>query len=397
MAITDENTVLILGAGTSVVFGMPLGGGLIGQIAAQIGEENRKLYELASSKVRHSYYSILNDTLHNNKGILKFPIHAAIFLKYKDDFKEQKEKLVQLLRYLEGQTSETIDDFIVENPSYAELSKICISAIFLKKLYTLNSSINGNSLIRLGRSQRGFGVRDGNLIAHDSDLTTELWRERNWVHLLINIVRQGVHSGKVTSENKVQIITFNYDVILEHVLDEQFSNTELMQGKDWRNYFEIIHPHGKCAPWKEDVFKGADLINKWAEGIHVINQDYVSEDIQSARNRAKEMIANAREIYAAGFAFAGPNCKMLGLKREALSKASQGLTGPHKTTYVKFNREIFICNYDGNIGLSMAVKKLQQESESRTPQIIVTEQTGDYDKPLGVADWIKIGVLGELP
>lgn len=200
-----------------------------------------------------------------------------------------------------------------------------------------------------------------------------------------------MHDQTITPENRVQIITFNYDMVLEHILDKQFANSELMEGKDWRNYFEILHPHGKCMPLESVVSDVSQLIIKWAEGIHVINQDAVPENIQSARDRAKEIILSAREIYAAGFAFAEPNCKMLGLKKDVLLQAHR-----IKSSVPLYQRSINVCNFDKNLGLSLAVDKLRHSSLSRGT-INVEEQKSLTDKPLGVADWIRMGVLGELP
>ncbi len=46
MAITDENTVLVLGAGVSVSFGLPLGGELINQISSILKIEKSIFFQM---------------------------------------------------------------------------------------------------------------------------------------------------------------------------------------------------------------------------------------------------------------------------------------------------------------------------------------------------------------
>ena len=56
----------------------------------------------------------------------------------------------------------------------------------------------------------------------------------------------------VNPENKINIVTFNYDTILARAV-VQFSNSQMMQGKDYRDYVEIVHMHGECGELNEPV------------------------------------------------------------------------------------------------------------------------------------------------
>jgi len=198
------------------------------------------------------------------------------------------------------------------------------------------------------------------------------------VHLLINIVRQGLRSGKVSEQNKVNIITFNYDKILEYVLEKQFSNTE-SNYPNYKNFFRIVHVHGECGQLLETEFDPAKACAEWANGIHVIQESSVPEIVSSARQQASEIISESKEVYFCGFSFAGPNCKMLGLSQ------NNG----------NFNRVFFVNNYSGNVGISKAVQKF--ERKTTVPSTVVEEESGSLERPLGVSAWIKLGSLGELP
>ena len=68
------------------------------------------------------------------------------------------------------------------------------------------------------------------------------------MHLLINIAREGVRTEAINFENKIKIVTFNYDMVLEYILEKQFSNVSndlIPEGNDWADYIEIAHVHGR--------------------------------------------------------------------------------------------------------------------------------------------------------
>ena len=206
--------------------------------------------------------------------------------------------------------------------------------------------------------------------------------------MLINIIRHGIRAGTVSEENKVKIITFNYDKILEYVLEAQFSNTEASY-PHYSDYVEIIHVHGECgkidAPHKSNP---AQICLEWAEGIHVVNEPEVPKNIKQKRKRkiAQGLVQSARELYFCGFSFSGPNCRLLKLD----TPASQF---PDRT--------ITVCNYDGNVGISKSVKRYENSVNSGVNVGRLTthieEEKGTPDSPLSVVDWLRLGHLGELP
>ncbi|PHR91333.1 MAG: hypothetical protein COA69_12545 [Robiginitomaculum sp.] len=381
MAITDKNTVLVLGAGVSAPFGLSLGGGLMTEISKQLNAEKQSL-----SSDETEMWGVLRPLKRaatNASGFYKMPLHGAIASKHLSDQGALNDKGVEddlraidgLITLLNEQTSETIDDFIVENSSCAELVKVCIAALFLKSCYRFGKT--RGEVHPFSARQLSFGKGGES--------------ERNWIHLLINIIRQGIHEKTVSSENKIQIITFNYDKILEFVLDKQFSNTELLVGKDYRDYIDIIHVHGECGDLKDVEPSPAKVSCDWAGGIHVVNED-VPEQIKKQRNKAREIIRTAKELYFCGFSFSGPNCRLLGLDMPSKEVRS---------------RTMFACNYDGNVGVLRAVKKYEvsygfippmaEMDEKYYAETTIDVVGGSVENPLSVSDWLKMGHLGELP
>lgn len=384
MAITDRNTALILGAGVSVPFGLPLGGHLIDCISNNLKEEFKKLEVAAERNFERSSFQYLLRSTNDAKYFSEIPTLGAIAHKYLvpdgssfkiDSLNTEFERLKTLNTLLDDQTSETIDDFIVENPSFAEITKICIAAEFVKRLYDFSSSSNSLSL-------RPVSMRNAkNRIKQDSGRWHAI-KSRNWIHLLINIVRHGIRADKVSCENKVKIITFNYDQILECVLDKQFRNTEFGNDENgyqsWDNYIEIIHPHGQCGDLEDNILNPSKTILRWANGISVVNEDSVSDTIGLERKKARDTIFECKEIYACGFSFSGPNQRLLGLDIDRK---------------VGYHPLVSFCNYDSNIGLSKSVSRMKWLGQSKR----IEEESGSHDSPLGVSDWLKLGSVGELP
>lgn len=367
MTITGSDSVLILGAGVSAPFGLSLGGDLISGVSKAIGKETGAL-EVMSYLGSIDMLKIFNSPADSNTNFSRFPIHCTmarpLFMESSTyvaakALNEERKKLVELERLLDGQTSETIDDFIVENPSHAPLTKICIASLFVQACYALE----------VGSTQvRPFSSRH-----FPPNLDTS---SRNWVHLLINIIRQGIRSGSVSSDNKVKIITFNYDKILEYVLKKQFSNTEASYSH-YADYIEIIHVHGECGELEDTLsYNPAEICQQWAEGIHVVHEKNVPKDVVRNRALAKKAIRSANELFFCGFSFSGPNCRLLGLDSLNVSRG---------------NILISYCNYDGNVGVSKTVKKFEKR------RVIIEEATGSIERPLGVTDWLMQGHLGELP
>jgi len=369
MAITDINSVLVLGAGVSAPFGLSLGGDMISAVSNAIRTELKRADSEVGSVIS-TLEGSLGSAVNWNSKFHKYPILGAVASSSWDsenskfnmaNVNSEIENLRELKNLLGDQTSETIDDFIVENPSFARLTKICIASLFLTSCYKFTA--NSESAPISSFSQRHLRPNSVGSI-------------RNWVHLLINIIRQGIRSGAVSTENKVKIITFNYDTILEYVLEKQFSNTEAGYSH-YSDYVDIIHVHGECGALEDSLnHSAAKTCLEWAEGIHVINEKNVPKEVKRKRELARDAVQQANELYFCGFSFAGPNCRLLGLN---------SLAKPSGRVLISF------CNYDGNIGVSKAVKKFERR------RVNVEEVAGSTEKGLEVSDWLRQGNLGELP
>ena len=393
MALTDENSVLILGAGVSAPFGLPVGSRLIDTIAENLNEqlENYSLYAGDKGFSVSDFLPVKGYKIFSN-----YPYLEPLLWKAKDPDSELKDlvndrdfedglyselKIMEKLSgLLQNQTSDSIDDFIVMNEAYADHVKICIAAEFIKALYMRYFHTDYNLVGLDERSlslPAGYKRPDGEIQKND---------ERNWIHRLINLIRLGVIEGKVTPENKVRIITFNYDTILEYVLEKQFLNTEYFeklkkkkpdQKISYEDYIEIIHVHGQCGKLEKKLEIPSKTCWEWAQGIHVIRETSgrLNTDVAKNQRRIPILIKYAAEIYAAGFAFAKANTDLIGLAE-----------GPPEE-----DRTIYYNNYSGDIGLRNAASKFEEMDPMYCQSQVIEEPK------IGVSDWIGVGTLGELP
>jgi hypothetical protein len=366
MSIVEPGSVLILGAGSSADFGLPLGGQLIDIIKTVTLETEQKHGRWGEMEDRPTLWSA--DLLRPSVG-LENPIGALLNYQYlapirnylDDELRKVRTDALNLGEALENQTSDTIDDFISLNPTHSAQAKLCIAAAFAGKMFEAEEH-GGRAL------PKNFGAR----ICPDG-------KTRNWIHLLINIVRHR-HRAAPPSE-KIKIITFNYDGILERVLEKQFSNVEEKFGP-YTDYFEIVHPHGYCGDIADDYTDIWKAMTEWAGNIWVVNEpiDKLPPSVVEARRRAHQLISQARHIYAAGFSFSRPNCKLLGL-------------------YDRDRVKITYHNFNNDIGVDLAVESVVERWSLPAAQQAkyIRKGAGSEDRKLSIANWIRAGYLGEMP
>ncbi len=369
MSVVDKGSVLIVGAGASKAFRLPLGTTVIGDLRKQLLHE-RSFLRLESAdpfELGNIYRSIATDLSRFKLA----PIYSSIVSPYlergefrQDDvpkLNQDLDRIGELFRLLTGQTSESIDDFIVENPALAPMTKLCVSALMFDLLY----EIEENQCRRVDVSARTIGGGD----------------ERNWVHLLINIIRNGLRSGALSKSRKVAIVTFNYDTIIEAVLEDQFSNSEFHANADWNDHVEVIHVHGKFGALERHVRDPQRTIADWASGIHVVHEDesQIPDWVKDERKRAAEIVSVARKVFVVGFAFAPTNCRLVGLDSVGRRKDDA------------YRPEITYCNYDGSRGVQLNAEKLKRRN------VILVETPGSSDRPISVSDWLRSGHAGDLP
>lgn len=361
MSITDSDSVLILGAGVSAPFGLSLGGDLIDQIAEAINREtNAKRMGRA-------------DALYEENKLEAFrlaPI-AVTLAETGTPLNRFHSTAELLINRLNQSTHDTIDDFIVDNPSFSPITKSALCAVLFNQIYDQGVA-NG----RIISFWEGSDVKCIGNYRLKQFTTRWVNEKRNWSHHLINIIRFSVRHKLLSS--RVKIITFNYDTVLESILSLIFRDTEKEYG-DYAEYIDFAHVHGSFGELPETTESPAALAKSWAEEICVVQESNIPDQISEAREKAKAWVAEAKKVYAVGFAFSGANCRLLGLDE------FKGKT-----------RDLFYCNYDGNMGITQSVERIFK-SHSGSAGYRVFPAEGTKDQPVSVEDWFASGFAGETP
>ena len=302
-----KKTVIILGAGASHHFDFPLGNTLLENIIVGVNS----IIKPGPSRFGHMMYHT------GGNELLKDPYTQMIaFLGTKQaremmpdemDHNSIWFKLVDFAKAIEGQTQESIDTFVRQNPTHSFFGKVFTALEVFTKMYERQEH---------NYNLKDFGVRDIN-------------GEPNWYLGLIEHLRDEANDLKMLEQNRISIVTFNYDLSLEHALMTQLGNAELFAGASYKNFIDIFHVNGAPTDVPNRVPDLGSFIFEAAQGLFMYADDVVDE-VSMVRREAKIKIKKADKIFAMGFRFEPANVKTLGLSALPSSDHIIGL------------------NYDGN-------------------------------------------------
>jgi len=255
------NTLFILGAGASIPYGYPSGRMLVDNIINDITNDDilvpfypssppnkvnfdmsdigdNKKYDFAKcSDVYKNLVEYANTIDERNlmqlDGQRNFHINIESF---KHSFVKVKLEMIdeffRLKHALEIFSPVSIDSFLRDNPSYAEVGKTMIMYSLLKR-----------------ESKEAFSWKKS-----DGD-GESICSSDNWYSLLLNDLATGcAENPESITDNKVRFITFNYDVSLDYYLNSRISDTEIFSTEDngdispskkFLNEMQINHVYGQ--------------------------------------------------------------------------------------------------------------------------------------------------------
>lgn len=355
-------SVLILGAGASVPFGIASGLGMMDQVCEAIASE----LQLWDAIAREQKGSQLKPFL-LSRAISTLP--EADFFRYA----QTNVKLLEQLKSLfENQTSDTIDDLIRMNITQGPLLKQAIAFCIFSRIFKLRTDDRRDHTFELVNLETRTVGKDNAI------------KRRNWIHHFINLSRRRALSARAAEIPT--IISFNYDGILEHVLDKQWSNTGNASLGNWTEYINIIHPHGvlKIEAEKYDTLQAAAAIKKWANQIRIVDETQPAQHMEVLDCR--KILHEASDIYGAGFAFAEANCELIGLY--------EGMFGSSGST---ISRRLHFVNYDDSYGLRERAKRYCVLDLGGKESTHLIERRPDKGGVLEIDEAIASGLLGEMP
>lgn len=317
----EEDTVFILGAGASNPYGYPLGSSLIEKIINNIEEDSiylpisvsqsyskcENFYKLDEViQCRELYRDMVEDAQLSHQDT-RFE-HKSIF--YKRYNLRDIEEFNNLKNRLHTFSPTSIDSFLSHNKSFSKAGKIMIVYSLLKN--------------------------------EDKDAFSGV-NQDNWYSLLLNdLIANCADKPSSLLENKLDIITFNYDISLDFCIKKKLLSIESFKNKvdetDDRTiatkYLEeklkIYHVYGDLNRFNEldnygrfysDSLKKENDIDLnckrfseslfLAENIRIIYEERREKDKELYYN----IIKKAKNIVFIGFGFDRDNLDQLGLPR----------------------------------------------------------------------------------
>lgn len=150
------------------------------------------------------------------------------------------------------------------------------------------------------------------------------WYQSLWLKL-------SAPSWNKFKENKIKIITFNYDRSLEHYLFAVLSNNYKIGMKKVAKALPIIHVHGDLGTYEYSVFGReitGEVIKTGAESIKIVHE---SDSSSKEFMLADRILCEAKKILFIGFGYHSSNMKKLSIfNRTASEIRGKVILGTHK-------------------------------------------------------------------
>ena len=267
-------TVLVLGAGASYPYGFPTGGGLKDKITQHVLKNGPR------------------------PRLLLPEFHG----------RPTEEFRTALLR--SGRSS--VDMFLEGRPDLMDIGKAAIA----------------NALLPCETTSGLFDVwariRHGDISKEKHSEVRAAQVPGNWYEFLFNKMTESVPYESI-QENKLSIVTFNYDRSIEHYLLTALKNTYNKTSEEigsLLSHFEIIHVHGSLGklPWQagqkdgEVVNYGGETVENdvrlAAKSIKILHEGKTDS---KEFTRARTLIKMAKRTHFLGFGFHSTNLQRLGL------------------------------------------------------------------------------------
>lgn len=266
-----KKTVLVLGAGASIPYGFPSGQGLVDLICD--GGSDFKNLVADSAPV-------------SGRDVSRF------------------------IGALGEADPESIDVFLGNNPDFEKVGKAAIATTLLPRERESELKSKWRSLrIRGDKSKLGG----------------------HWYKYLSNLLLTETPFDEF-DQNKLSIITFNYDRSLEHylftTLQASFHKKRPEECAEKLNAIKLIHVYGQLGylPWQDsdgqdipfglgpraDDSERAIAIRTAMQGIRTIPEDF--DEDQPDFKSARQLLAEAANIYILGFGYHPLSLKILGIE-----------------------------------------------------------------------------------
>jgi hypothetical protein len=233
-----KKTVLVLGAGASCHLGFPLGQKLIEEVYRFVHGQTQGIRNTGTSVPALRGEPYLVEDRKDNSVLLERFLGLAGYKKDNDQEYSSKD-IIEFAENLHRAQPPSIDFFLETNPQYSLLGKICI-------------------IFCLSRHEDQYGWYY--LPSRFPDKLKDNYPDHGWYRYLWHRLVEGCKTFEDFQENKISIITFNYDRSLEYYLMEaikSFFDVEELQAMKAVNVVKINHVYGKLGKldWEIDYLQ----------------------------------------------------------------------------------------------------------------------------------------------
>jgi len=267
----SQNTVLVLGAGASFHCGYPLGQSLYNSILKDLETMTIDFEETLAFRTKGNFENLRADI-----KLLELGYSAEAIVNFR-----------QALLYADRPS---VDKFLERRKDLIEIGKVCISQALI--LYERNIPITN---------------KEGN----------------NWYQLLFSEMDSSIDDF---SNNRLSIITFNYDRSLECYLFGAIKHTYGIKDDQLVaklvDSIPIVHVHGQLdlLPWQAKAKEGTreyggrltkEALIRASQAIKIIHED-VEKDKEFVK--ARSLIKEAERVFFLGFGYDITNLSRLDIK-----------------------------------------------------------------------------------
>ena len=265
----ERRTTIVLGAGASAQFGFPLGADVRAQILSGATELQRYV-----DKNRTWGLPAINT--HNAEDFLKNPFislarylaspHASEHLP--EDFPWRRSPATALRDFgqdLGRATHDSVDRFVRDNPRHQFIGKALICQNILLRMYAFKD----------------------HWLELRSFTDQQMGGRRNWYLQLVNLIREGAKSASDLRDNRLTIVTFNYDLSLEHALAARLHDTEVHKGANYEEVVSVLHVNGMPQRLPERLGDVGKFLLTCGSALRLVDEGASSnlEDVRAQRAR----------------------------------------------------------------------------------------------------------------
>lgn len=284
---------IVVGAGASFDFGLPLGGELWNEIVTRCRQTLSVVSDDSLSRTR-SISAIADECRASD------PVTFAFLSNLPDTSLTCTTVLYSLMNAIDrADVHPSVDDFIRDNQSFGNPLRALIAGILFTGLYDRP----GNTWhLKSSLLERTIPTPQRRRNAADERPPPAL----NWIRAMVGQFRQML-GPKIVPRFPVRVVNFNYDRLFAHVARHFWNNAEA-QYADFDKCFEFIYPYGSFSELPDTVHDAGEWLLEQSRNLKTADA--------YTKNKGSHLEATVRlsdQIFLIGFSCGKANADLLNI------------------------------------------------------------------------------------